>query len=139
MAQPDPGPARRPWLSLLIGVIVGLLCLEGGLRVVGAAQQLLARERAAGADESVVLCLGDSYTRCPGVEARASYPSQLQALLDQAAGAGRYRVVNGGQNGQNSSQLVAGLAESLARYQPRVIVLLTGGSNEWDRAGLLAF
>jgi lysophospholipase L1-like esterase len=128
--------ARSRWLAMLLGAVVGLLCLEGGLRLLGVAQHLMSREPAAHASDRVVLCLGDSYTRCPGVDADATYPAQLQRLVDATMGRGVVRVVNRGQNAQNTTELLAELPENLERYQPSAVVLLTGGANTWDRAGL---
>ncbi len=134
MTKPVPRAWSRPTLSLLLGSLVVLACLELGLRVLGAWQREEPETVAAG--ERVVLTIGDSYTRCPGVAASASYPSQLQGLLDEAWGPGTLKVVNRSRNGMNTTAMLAELDEELARYQPEAVVLLIGGANEWNHAGM---
>jgi len=119
-----------------LGLLASLVALELGLRLVGALDEHRSQADAEGGGRTV-LCLGDSYTRCPGVSAEHAYPAQLQRLLDQAM-PGAFRVVNGGANGQNTTALLATLEDALDRHQPEVVVLMSGGANEWDQGGLLA-
>ncbi len=138
MAARSANNARRRWLAAALGILVSLVALEIGLRIFGAMDRHRTRAEAVGGGDHTVLCLGDSYTRCPGVSAEHAYPAQLQGLLDEAR-PGAFHVVNRGSNGQNTTALLDGLDETLDLYRPETVVLLTGGANEWDQGGYLAY
>lgn len=87
----------------------------------------------------VVLCLGDSYTACPGLPRDLAWPAQLERLLNAGPPARRFQVLNLGFNGQNSTSLVDELPANLEKYQPEIVVLMTGGANTWDFTGYRAF
>jgi acyl-CoA thioesterase-1 len=74
----------------------------------------------------VVLCFGDSITAGYGVDAAQSYPSLLQAALDEKGY--RYRVVNGGISGDTTSGGLARMPEALA-LRPEVVLLELGGND----------
>jgi tetratricopeptide (TPR) repeat protein len=122
----------QPFLAVALGLATLLVVAEFSLRVVGWCQQ----PRPSGADDAAltVLTLGDSYTYCPGVPPAESWPAQLERLLEGRE-PGAWRVVNRGANGQNTSTLLAELPDNLERYQPDVVVLMTGGANTWDLRG----
>lgn len=52
----------------------------------------------------VILCLGDSFTFGIGAEKGFSYPDQLSRILE-ARQCGRYKVINSGIPGSNSSMI----------------------------------
>lgn len=77
-------------------------------------------------DWPVIVAFGDSLTAGLGVEPDRNYPSQLQALLDQAGY--RYRVVNAGISGE----LTAGgllRVETVLEHQPQIIILELGAND----------
>lgn len=118
--------------AVALGLVTLLAAAELSLRVVGWCQQ--PRPSSDSDAAHTVLTLGDSYTYCPGVPPSESWPSQLGRVLEgQQPGA--WRVVNQGANGQNTSTLLAELPQNLERYQPEVVVLMTGGANTWDLRG----
>ncbi len=123
------------------GTCAILLVLEVALRIVGLVQ--VQRIRAETADEggagTTILCLGDSYTHSPGVDRERTYPAQLEQLLNDRAGDDTFRVINKGQNGQNTSTLLDDLVDNLDLYQPRLVILMTGGANTWDYYGYHEF
>ena len=128
-------------VALVLGTIAVLVALEVVLRVVGAIQvwQVRADARVEGDAEATILCLGDSYTHAPGVDRDQTYPAQLERMLNERAGDDLYRVVNRGQNGQNTRDLLDELEANLQLYQPRLVVLLAGGTNSWDYRGYHEF
>jgi lysophospholipase L1-like esterase len=69
-----------------------------------------------------VLCLGDSLTFGKGVALAETYPKQLEAILN-AAGAGRYEVINAGVSAYDTWQEVAYLGDVGWRFQPHVVVV----------------
>ena len=122
-------------LLLCFGLVVGVLLLEGALRV--AALVIPPRlERAAAPVEELpvpgetrVLCIGDSHTYGVGVEPAESYPAQLEAVL-RARGV-RVRVVNAGVPGRNSTQLREVLPAKIAQYHPQIVLVWVGANNQW--------
>jgi len=74
---------------------------------------------------NIVLCLGDSYTYGVGAPSGASYPCQLEKLLNDKS-TKKYRVINGGIPGCNSGQLLRHLRENLDKYRPDIVLVLIG-------------
>ena len=126
-------------LVLGLGLLFAVLWLEGLLRLVGLGQRLGKAFLLPDPAATVVLCVGDSYTACPGVPRDKAYPAQLEQQLNADHPRRRFQVLNLGLNGQNSSSLRSELAANLHTYHPAVVVLLTGGANAWDYTGYQAF
>ena len=78
-----------------------------------------------------VLCIGDSNTFGVGVPDEASYPAQLQTLLDENS-PGRFSVINLGTPGMATWQIRQRLPAQLARYSPDIVILLAGVNNGWN-------
>ena len=135
-------------LVVFLGLGLTLLGLEVLLRAVGFAQRQAQASLRPEAGARLVLCVGDSYTACPGVARNDTYPAQLEQQLNAPSPLGaavpgrptrRFQVLNLGLNGQNSTSLRDELAGNLEKYRPDVVVLLTGGNNTWDLSGYRAF
>ncbi len=128
-------PRSSQLLALLLGVLLALVVLEAGLAVVGWGH-LWRFEGAAGSGEgrAAVLCLGDSFTRGVGARPGMGYPGQLEAILNGGAGE-RMRVVNGGRVAANSSMVRRSFQSRVDRLRPRVVTLMVGAANSWNRFG----
>ena len=74
----------------------------------------------------VIVCFGDSLTAGLGIESTASYPADLQHLLD-AAGY-HYRVVNEGVSGDTTKDGLERVDRVLA-HKPQIVVLEFGGND----------
>lgn len=74
----------------------------------------------------VIACFGDSLTAGYGIESAASYPADLQRLLD-AAGY-HYHVVNQGVSGDTTKDGLERVDQVLAR-KPQIVVLEFGGND----------
>lgn len=74
----------------------------------------------------VIVCFGDSLTAGLGIESTASYPADLQRLLD-AAGY-HYRVVNEGVSGDTTKDGLERIDRVLA-HKPQIVVLEFGGND----------
>lgn len=74
----------------------------------------------------VIVCFGDSLTAGLGIESAASYPADLQRLLD-AAGY-RYRVVNEGVSGETTKDGLERIDRVLG-HKPQIVVLEFGGND----------
>lgn len=118
---------------LLLGFALALLLLELGLRAAAAAYGPRALAPAPAGRETV-LALGDSHTYGVFFAAEQAYPEQLAGRLDARA-PGRYRVLNLGLPGTNSSEVAARLDGWLDAWAPRHVVLCVGANNLWNRSG----
>jgi len=74
----------------------------------------------------VIACFGDSLTAGLGIESTASYPADLQRLLDTAGY--RYRVVNEGVSGDTTKDGLERINTVLA-HKPQIVVLEFGGND----------
>jgi lysophospholipase L1-like esterase len=124
----------QAWLTrlllVLLGLLLAMLLLEIGLRVT----TLFFGGRTAGTvgpGYHTILTLGDSHTYGVGCSAEDSYPGQLQAELERRK-SGKYRVINLGLPGMNSSQIKSRLVEWTQQYHPEIIVLCVGVNNSWN-------
>lgn len=135
-------PAVRPRTSrfrarvlLFLAATSGVLVLVELLLQVAALAVWWAQRPPAGAPtREVVLCVGDSWTQGMGSSdlGKHSYPAVLQGLLQQGAGA-EWSVVNGGQSGQNSRDVLERLPGQLRQFAPRVVCILVGQNDYWTR------
>lgn len=131
MSEPASRPAgRRPLrvpVAILLGTLLSWALLEGALQV---AALFVEGSRAGEEGASLVLCHGDSNTFGLYLTAERSYPAQLEGLLRE-----RYRpdarVVNCGLPGKTTWIVRQQLAEDMARYTPRAVVLLAGINDCW--------
>lgn len=122
-----------------MGLSLAVLGLEVMLRAVGLAQRLTQASLRPSSASCVVLCVGDSYTACPGVPREQTYPAHLERQLNADQPRRRFQVLNLGLNGQNSTSLKSELPANLKKFRPEVVVLLTGGANAWDFSGYRSF
>lgn len=74
----------------------------------------------------VIACFGDSLTAGYGIDSDASYPANLQRLLD-AAGY-HYRVLNEGVSGDTTKDGLERIDHVLAQ-RPQIVVLEFGGND----------
>lgn len=79
------------------------------------------------------LCVGDSWTFGMGSAEpqTGSYPARVQGLL-RASGVADAAVVNGGQSGQNSRDVLERLPSQIAQFRPRVVCVLVGNNDYWS-------
>ncbi|OGR41436.1 MAG: hypothetical protein A2X35_10535 [Elusimicrobia bacterium GWA2_61_42] len=116
-------------LLVALGLAVGLVLAESGLRLYGAYYRLSRASGAPPAGTIKILCAGDSFTYGMGAPADFGYPGHLQRLLDSKYGAGAYSVINAGVPGQNSSELADSIDFLLAAHRPHFLLVLTGANN----------
>lgn len=114
---------------VLLGVLATVLLLEGGLRLAGWAflERQQARNLAATAESTTVLCVGESTTALGGAD---SWPALLQGELDQRDPQRGWAVVNQAIPGTDSSVLVAQMPRNLDTWSPRVVVAMMGANDD---------
>ena len=126
-------PARKALIiigAVTLALVTTVVLAEVGLRV--AAWALLsARDDMPSEGSDAILCLGDSWTfnAADDDPGQHSYPSQLQRLVDRAVGKWKYRVINRGRPGLDSTTLRHSLPAMLKQYRPAILVVLTGGTQ----------
>jgi tetratricopeptide (TPR) repeat protein len=128
---------KEKFSGFIIGFIVILLFLELGLRLWGSYFHKLAEadHRGLNPGHYNILCLGDSYTFGVGAPPEQSYPKQLEKLLNSGPDGNKYVVINRGQMGQNTTQVVKELSYNVENVKPRAIILMTGLNNSWNYTG----
>ena len=121
-------------LAVLLGGFITLLVLEMTLRLVGwGAQRLAPSGGRDGSTAYTVMCVGDSFTEGYwALKASETYPAQLERVIGERLGVGKVRVVNRGQSGQNTYQVLRRLDDDFDAVKPDAVVVLAGGANEWD-------
>lgn len=99
-------------------VLAGLLIIPGTAHWVGAAENKQ--------EKPVILALGDSLTAGFGVKEEESFPSLLQAKIDQADLG--YKVVNAGVSGDTTAG-GARRVKWLMRHKPDIVILALGAND----------
>jgi len=120
-------------LLIALGTLAPLLILEGLFRLLGFVLAVPSITIPGGAKTARIICVGDSSTKGVGSSdaKQYSYPSQLQSLLDAAA-PGRFEVVNLGQPGINSSQVLNRFEATLATFRPELVIAMIGINDAWN-------
>lgn len=114
-------------ISLFLFFSVIEICLRG----IGYFYLLLHRGRIISQNSFKILCLGDSFTFGVGADSVSqSYPAQLEKLLNENYKDKHFEVVNLGVPGFNSSQVFNDLKKNIRRYNPDLLIVLTGINNE---------
>jgi len=134
-AVPPRRSKMRSRVFLFMGFMVGVLVLvELLLQAAALAVWWAQRPPADATTKQVVLCVGDSWTQGMGSSdlGKFSYPAQVEGLLREAAGP-EWSVVNGGQSGQNSRDVLERLPGQLRQFEPRVVCILIGQNDYWTR------
>lgn len=122
----------RPVLALALGTLAAPFVVEAALHVLSAFVAVDLRGGRAG-EAPAILCVGDSNTYGIRLAAEDSYPGQLQAFL--AAAGDPHVVVNQGYPGQNTTQVRAGLEETLRELRPDAVVVFAGVNDRWSDEG----
>lgn len=109
------------------GILLTAVLLETGLRVGGSV--LVALQHRGGAvskkepGEYRIFCLGESTTA-------RQYPPFLEELLNRAGAGIKFRVIDGGVPGANTSVLMSRLEENLDAYKPDMVIAMMGCNDK---------
>lgn len=118
----------------MLAIAMVALLVEGVMQVAAYVIWSQQRKPVLPATGKTVLCVGDSWTHGMGSLdcATGSYPARLQALLREH-GATDWNVVNGGQSGQNSRDVLERLPSQIADYHPQIVCVLVGQNDFWSQ------
>ncbi len=127
-------PRLKRWLAFTSFVLVATAALIELLLQSGAYAVYLANRKdieAAQPQTRTVLCIGDSWTHGMGTSnaAQHSYPSVLERVLRERTKQD-WSVVNGGQSGQNSRDVLLRLQSQLDTVKPQVVCVLVGRNDQ---------
>lgn len=128
--------SKQKFLLILFGSVIAFLLAEILFRIGGVIvhRTMLQNNVVRNNAESIILCLGDSSTF--GIGARNinkySYPAQLQKILDEKHSDKRFKVINQGVPGINSSQLLHRFSSNLLKYKPDTVIVQVGENDYWN-------
>lgn len=112
---------------IFFGLFLFLVCFEVGLRLASFVFLSVKEHRnevslsQQGAFR--ILCLGESTTALGG---SASYPSQLEIVLNQRHPEMKFSVINAGIGGINTKAILTMLEDNLNKYHPDLVLIMMG-------------
>lgn len=110
-------------LLILFGIVLGLLILEGGLRLAGYIVRIPKAVRNYKASDQegakTILCIGESTTD-------GQWPPELQKILDARYGEGSFTIIDKGLSGTNTSILAYLLPSFVDEYKPDLVIAMMG-------------
>ncbi|MFT5287130.1 MAG: hypothetical protein ACI8TQ_003309 [Planctomycetota bacterium] len=125
-------PLHKKLVAILIGLVAGVVLGELGLRCAGwISYALSGRGEEANEAGLTILCHGDSNAFGLWETPEASYPGQLQTLLDTREAGTPYQVVNLAVPGLGSTHILDVIDGELERVKPDVVLLTIGANDAW--------
>jgi lysophospholipase L1-like esterase len=122
---------------IALGTFAGLVLLEVGLRSAGLVYHFERQYEPGNHDDDayVILCVGDSCTFGQGASRpnQKGYPAQLERLLRTHDPEKKFKVVNMGFPGANSSQLARRFEGFVRLHNPDLAIILIGNNDIWNR------
>ncbi len=131
---------KKKLFFAVFSVILFVIFLETGLRIIGYIYinvkktnpnffscNILQKKDAG----FTILCMGDSFTFGLGAETGYSYPDHLERLLKKQLTHKKFKVYNLGRLGSNSSMVLKSLPQTIKRYNPDIVIVMTGCNNTW--------
>lgn len=112
---------------ILFGLFISIILLELGLRICGFII-ISIREYdnyLGGKKKGVyrIMCLGESTTQG---DAKSSWPSQLEKILNDKAAGIKISVINNGWSGVNTTYILNKLQADLDKYNPDMLIVMMG-------------
>ena len=135
-----PCTSMRKIGLIILGLFLGVLILEAGLRLAGLSYltwQDYQNSRALKKEdkgEYRILCLGESTTALGGEDA---YPRQLERILIRRLPERKFSVINKGLPGADTSLIISELEHYLAKYDPDMIIAMMGINDDDAESYLL--
>ncbi len=86
--------------------------------------------------QTIILCMGDSFTFGIGAKKGYSYPEQLQQILNQKYPPKQFKVLNAGQPGFNTVLTVQKTKKMIGELSPDILIIMTGANDYWNLSGI---
>ena len=122
---------KRKILIVLFGTFFAVCILEIGLAALcfscSFIQELHNRKPLFQKNMCTILCLGESTTARIG---SGAYTDQLESILYQSAPGIKFKVINKGLSGIDSSYILAHLEENLDKYKPDIVIAMMGVNDD---------
>lgn len=118
-------------------VLLGLLLLEGGLRVVAlVGEERLSRAGAVDRSEGVlrILNVGDSHAYGAHVALSETYPRRVEKGLRERYPDREFQVINLGRPGVNTAYVANRLEAQILELSPEMVIVWVGINNNWNWA-----
>ena len=128
--NPSSLSIKQKILIIVVSLVLFLAVTEIGLRLVGNFYLLIRRGKVELKSSFKILCLGDSFTYGVGAKHEESYPEQLERLLNENYKNKYFEVFNLGVPSFNSSQTLKYLEKNADKFNPDLIIVLTGLNNQ---------
>ena len=120
-------PLLQKIAFIIFGICSALIIIELGLRIGGRAffysQELRNQTSLKQKGEYRILCLGESTTAFGG---KYSWPAQLEKILNDRNVGVRFKIINKGIPGCDSSVQLSHLNNNLKMYSPNLVVAMLG-------------
>jgi len=129
----DKTSIRQKITLVLLGLLLGIILLEVGLRIAGFVllswQERANRLSLQKKNSYVILCLGESTTACG---AEFSYPRQLEKILNENNIGVTFSVINEGLIATQTQFILSKLEDYLDTYQPDIVVTMMGINDRYQ-------
>ena len=119
-------------LKIVAVLLLSVLLLEGVLGLCALGRSYYGQYKTAHKQDKgkiTILCDGDAFTWGLGGK---SYPTQLQELLNARAGRDIFQVINTGVPDKSVGQSAREMPEFFSKYNPDALILLSGGTQEYE-------
>lgn len=124
---------------ILMGLLFALIVFEIGLRLIAIDSWSTSKSNPVKKSQTyTIMNLGNSYTYGSGAVEGMDYSTQLEKILNQTRSKS-YKVINRGLRNINSSFIVESLPLWLKEDQPKMVFIMTGEPNYWNRYGFWNF
>ena len=136
---------KSKFILIVLGIILSLMVLEITLRTMGIGYNLIYKNKTLKERKGNVriFCVGESTTWGIGAKdpLTQSYPRQLEGMLNSEYPNIKIKVFYDQTIGQNTEEILLKLPLYIKKYQPQIIIFMTGINNWWNlnRSNILLF
>ena len=136
---------KSKFILIMLGIILSLMVLEITLRTMGIGYNLIYKNKTLKERKGNVriFCVGESTTWGIGAKdpLTQSYPRQLEGMLNSKYPNIKIKVFYDQTIGQNTEEILLKLPLYIKKYQPQIIIFMTGINDWWNlnRSNILLF
>jgi tetratricopeptide (TPR) repeat protein len=108
--------------GILLSLVIMEIALRAGALLVNLPQTLSNLKSGVSENEYRILCIGESTT----AGGEASWPGQLEKILNNRSEGPKFRVINAGRVGTNTAFILADLEKNIKIYDPEMVISMMG-------------